>query len=30
MAELLLSRSGGRLEVASEDGALVELHLPRA
>jgi len=30
MAELLLSRSGGRLEVEDEDGALVELHLPRA
>jgi hypothetical protein len=30
MAELLLSRSGGRLKIESEDGALVELYLLRA
>lgn len=30
MAELLLSRSGGRLEVVGEDRSVVELHLPRA
>lgn len=30
MAELLLSRSGGRLEVSGEDRSVVELHLPRA